>query len=64
MNYPYLDPEWIPILKQCILPSRYDPNHTSDQIAREAAYTAGKMDVASRLERITIAQEKDKGHAK
>jgi hypothetical protein len=64
MNYPYLDPEWIPILKQWILPSRYDSSLTSDQIARESAYWAGKLDIASRLERITIAQEKDKGHAK
>ena len=59
MNYPNLDPDWIPLLKQWIQPSRYDPSLTSDQIARESAYWAGKMDIISRLERITIAQEKE-----
>ena len=64
MNYPYLDPEWIPLLKQWIQPSRYDSSLTSDQIARESAYWAGKMDIISRLEQRIIAQEKEKSHVK
>ena len=64
MNYPYLDPDWIPLLKQWIQPSRYDPSLTSDQIARESAYWAGKMDIISFLEQRVVAQEREKHSVK
>ncbi len=60
-NYPYLDPDWIPLIKAWIQPSQYDPNKTSDQLARDLAYISGKMDILARLEAVVRTQENANG---
>ena len=61
-KYPYLDPDWIPILKEWVQPLSYDPNQTSEQLARQLAYVTGRLDLISRLETVIRLQEKDIGH--
>lgn len=57
-KYPYLDPDWIPILKDWVQPTRYDPSLTNEQLARDLAYVAGKVDFLSKLEAVVKQQEK------
>lgn len=62
-KYPYLDPDWIPILKEWVQPLSYDPNQTSEQLARNLAYVAGKLDTIAKLDAIAKMQEKNNGQA-
>jgi hypothetical protein len=59
-KYPYLDPDWIPLLKAWTQPPSYDPNQSSEMIARQLAHYNGKIDLISRLETIINLQEKKK----
>jgi hypothetical protein len=59
-KYPYLDPEWIPLLREMISPTnQYDPNQTSEYLARSLAYQAGKLDLLSKLEAVVRKQQED-----
>lgn len=58
-KYPYLDPDWIPILKAWVQYPKYEPSLTNDQLAREVAYYFGKQDFLSKLEAIVKQQEKE-----
>lgn len=60
-KYPYLDPEWIPLLRQWLQPLNYDPNQTNEKLARDLAYQAGKLDIIARLETIIKMQKEEKG---
>jgi hypothetical protein len=60
-KYPYLDPAWIPIMKDWVQPPNYDPNQTSEMLARNIAYVAGKLDLLSKMEAIVRLQEKNNG---
>jgi hypothetical protein len=62
-KHPYLDPDWIPILREWISPVMYDQSQTSDALARQLAYLAGRMDIVSKLETIVKLQEKKHGHS-
>jgi hypothetical protein len=57
-KFPYLDPDWIPIMKDWVQHPNYDPNQTSEQLARELAYLAGKLDLVAKLESVIRLQEK------
>lgn len=57
-KYPYLDPDWIPIMKEWVQPPSYDPNQTSETLARNLAYVAGKLDFISKFETVIKLQEK------
>ena len=57
-KFPYLDPDWIPIMKDWVQHPTYDPNQTSEQLARELAYLAGKLDLVAKLESVIRLQEK------
>lgn len=41
----------------------YDQSQTSDALARQLAYLAGRMDIVSKLETIVKLQEKKHGHS-
>ncbi len=59
-KYPYLDPAWIPLLRELISSiNHYDPNQTSEYLARTLAYQAGKLDMLSKLEAIVRKQQED-----
>ena len=62
-RYPYLDPDWIPILKEWVQPLSYDQNQTSEQLARQLAYVTGKLDTIAKLEAVVKTQEKSNGQA-
>jgi hypothetical protein len=62
-KYPYLDPEWIPLLRELISPTnQYDPNQTSEYLARALAYQAGKLDIVAKLESIIKKQQEELKH--
>lgn len=46
-------------MKEWVQPPSYDPNQTSEQLARNLAYVAGKLDFIGKLEVIARLQEKD-----
>jgi hypothetical protein len=59
-KYPYLDPEWIPLLREMTSSiNLYEPNQTSELLARNLAYQAGKLDIVSKLEAIVRKQQED-----
>jgi hypothetical protein len=60
-KYPYLDPEWIPIMKEWVQQPSYDPNQTNEQLARNLAYLAGKLDIIGKMETVVRLQEKNNG---
>ena len=60
-KHPYLDPEWIPLLREWVQPPNYDAEQTSEQIARNLAYISGKLDMIAQLEAIVKNQEKYRG---
>jgi hypothetical protein len=60
-KHPYLDPTWIPLLREWVQPPSYDADQTSEQLARNLAYISGKMDIIARLEAIVKNQEKNHG---
>ena len=57
-KYPYLDPDWIPIMTGWVQQTRYDPSLTNEALARDLAYTAGKNELILKLEQIVKLQEK------
>lgn len=58
-KYPYLDPDWIKIMKEWVQLPSYDQNQSSELLARNIAYTSGKLDFIGKLEVIVRLQEKD-----
>lgn len=46
-------------MKEWVQPHHYDPNQTSEDIARNLAYVAGKLDMVAKLESILRLQEKN-----
>jgi hypothetical protein len=60
-KYPYLDPDWIPIMKDWVQQPSYDPNQTSEQLARQLAYISGRLDLIGKLDAIVRLQEKNNG---
>lgn len=45
-------------MKEWVQPPSYDPNQTSETLARNLAYVAGKLDFLSKLETVVKLQEK------
>lgn len=60
-KHPYLDPKWIPILKDKVAPVTYDPNKTNEQLVRDLASHARVMELITWLEGIVRNQEKQRG---
>jgi hypothetical protein len=48
-------------MKEWVQQPSYDPNQTSELLARQLAHLAGKLDVISKLENIIRLQEKANG---
>lgn len=61
LKHPYLDPKWIPILRDKIPPVTYDPNKTNEQLVRDLASHARVMELITWLETIVKNQEKQRG---
>lgn len=59
MKYPYLDPKWIPLLREMVIRQPYEPNRSSELLARDMAYSAGREDIVTKLESIVKLQEKN-----
>jgi hypothetical protein len=60
-KYPYLDPDWIPIMREWVQSPSYDQSQTSETLARNLAYVAGKLDLIAKFETIVRLQEKSNG---
>ncbi len=58
-KYPYLNPEWIPLLRQLYQPLQYDERMTADEFIRLAAFTAGQISLIDKLESIIKLQQKE-----
>jgi hypothetical protein len=50
-------------MKDWVQQPSYDPNQTSEQLARELAYVSGKLDLVSKMETIVRLQEKSNGQS-
>jgi hypothetical protein len=48
-------------MKEWVQPPSYEQNQTSETLARNLAYVAGKLDLISKLDTIVKLQEKKNG---